>query len=151
MDRANNAIDAGIGIVIFNTKANMIEQSVRITFLATNNVVKYEEVLLALKELKGLEAKHESICSDSWLLVNQISKAFELKEKEMKKYLNEIKEWEAQFKAFKIMQILCNNNAHANTLATLFSIVPKNMKRVVHISTIIKLNIKKKESINELE
>lgn len=38
MDGASNAKGVDMGIVIFNTKKGIIEQSVRINFQATNNM-----------------------------------------------------------------------------------------------------------------
>lgn len=58
-----------------------IEQSMRIIFLVTNNVAEYEAILLDLKELKELGAKHIGLHGDSRLSVNQVLGTFELKSK----------------------------------------------------------------------
>lgn len=48
VDGTSNAKGAGVGIVIFTIDEGMIEQSVGINFTATNNVAKYETIMLAL-------------------------------------------------------------------------------------------------------
>lgn len=90
-DEASKAKGTSVGIVIFYTEGGMIEKSVKITFLATNNVAKYEATLLALKELKEFRIEHASMHNDSRLVVNQVIKTFEAKEKKIKKYLVDIK------------------------------------------------------------
>lgn len=115
-------------------KKGTIEQSVRISFTTTNNVAKYKVVLLTLK--------YVIIHSDSLLMVNQVNGTFENKEEKMNRYLMEIKEWAIEFKAFRNTQILCISNAHVDALATLSSIVPTNMKRIMHVSTITEPSVK---------
>lgn len=79
----------------------MIEQIVRITFLAINNVAKYEAVFLALKELGGLRMEWINVYNEFLRVVNQVNRTFEAKEEKIKKFLVEIKGREEKFKAFK--------------------------------------------------
>lgn len=78
-----------------------------------------------------LEAEHVSMHNVLRLVINQSNGIFEAKEEKMKKYLAKIKELATKFKTFKITQITLTNNAHVDALATLSSIVSKNMKGIM--------------------
>lgn len=68
VDGASNAKGVGVGMVMFIIDGGIIEQSIKVTFPATNIIVEYKAMLLALKELKGLRVECVNIPSDSdWL------------------------------------------------------------------------------------
>lgn len=70
----------------------MIERIVRITFPATNSMAEHEVVVLVLKELNELGAKHISMHNESRLVVNQVMGTFETSEENINNYLTKIKE-----------------------------------------------------------
>lgn len=77
---ACNSKGSGVKIAIFIHTGGLIEQYIKIYFLTTNNVVEYEELLLALCQLHPLKVKKILLYSDSSLIVNQVNNTFEAKE-----------------------------------------------------------------------
>ena len=62
--------DAGAGIWIHNTENNHAEgHSYKLNFQCTNNIAKYEALLLGLNLLKKLGAKRIKVHGDSELII----------------------------------------------------------------------------------
>ena len=58
----------------------MLRYGVQLQFLATNNEVKYEGILMELRLGKALRAKNLLIQSDSKLVIGKIQEEYEAKE-----------------------------------------------------------------------
>ena len=65
----------------------MFKYGVQLKFLATNNEVKYEGILMGLSVGKALGAKNLLLQSDPKLVIGQIKEEYEVKEERMQKYL----------------------------------------------------------------
>ncbi len=72
---------AGIGIVFYNEKNNLIEKYSQAIGDQTNNQAEYEAVIFALKKAKKLKFKNVECFSDSELIVNQLSHKYKIKDK----------------------------------------------------------------------
>lgn len=70
VDEDCNSKGLRVRIATFTPQRGLIEQCIKIAFLTTNNVVKYEVLLLVLYKLCSLEAKKVLVHSDSRLIVN---------------------------------------------------------------------------------
>ena len=57
-----------------------MKYGVQVKFLATNNEVEYEAILMGLRIARALGAKNISLRSDSQLVVGQVRGDFEAKE-----------------------------------------------------------------------
>ena len=60
-----------------------MKYGVQVKFLATNNEVEYEAILMGLRIARALGAKNISLRSDSQLVVGQVRGDFEAKETRM--------------------------------------------------------------------
>ena len=72
MDGASNAKGSGAGAVLISLKGLILEQAVRLSFLASNNEAEYEAFLIELKSAKRLGADLLLVFCDSQLVANQI-------------------------------------------------------------------------------
>ena len=86
-----------MGIIIVTPDREMLRYGVRLKFLATNNEVKYEGILMGLRHGKALRAKNLLIQSDSKLVIGQIKEEYEAKEERMQKYLRLTKHLTQEF------------------------------------------------------
>ena len=105
-----------IGIVIANEKKEIIKEIGKFIGRSTNNEAEYQAVVEALKtcgEKKNLDIE---FFIDSLLIVNQLNGKFKVKEPRMKKYFNEIKLLEKNFKSVKYTHIERSKNYAADKI-----------------------------------
>jgi len=105
-----------IGIVITNEKKEIIKEIGKFIGRSTNNEAEYQAVVEALKtcgEKKNLDIE---FFIDSLLIVNQLNGKFKVKEPRMKKYFNEIKLLEKNFKSVKYTHIERSKNYAADKI-----------------------------------
>ncbi|XP_074298696.1 uncharacterized protein LOC141629620 [Silene latifolia] len=119
VDGTSNAGGAGVGLVLKSPQGDLIVQSVRCEFKATNNEEEYEVLLLGLKLALDLKIRHLKVCSDSKLIVNHVNDCYEARDSRMMVYLDVAKELTLRFATFNIKQIPRDQNAEADALATL--------------------------------
>lgn len=70
----------------------MLELSIRLGFSASNNVAKYEVLLVGLRSAKKLKVRKIQIYCDSQLVVNQLSGEFEARNEKMATYAEAAKD-----------------------------------------------------------
>ena len=105
-----------IGIVIANEKKEIIKEIGKFIGRSTNNEAEYQAVVEALKtcgEKKNLDIE---FFIDSLLIVNQLNGKFKVKEPRMKKYFNEIKLLEKNFRSVKYTHIERSKNYAADKI-----------------------------------
>ena len=73
----------GVGVVITTLDEEVFKYEVQLKFLATNNEVKYEEILTGLRLGKALRAKNLLVQNDSKLVIGQIKEKYKAKEERM--------------------------------------------------------------------
>ena len=73
----------GVGVVITTPDREVLKYGVQLKFLATNNEVEYEGILMGLRIEKALGAKNLLIQSDSKLVIGQILEEYEAKKERM--------------------------------------------------------------------
>lgn len=110
-----------------------MEKSFRLGFLALNNEVEYEALLVGLRMSRQVRVDRVRLHCDSWLVVSQISSEFEVKDHRMMSYLEKVRVLKHQFKEMEILQIFRGSNSRADTLATLASSVADPLKRIVSV------------------
>ena len=76
-DRASNRKGAGIGIVLITPKKLIMEKSLLLGFLTTNNEAKYETLLAWVVMVRQLGGDVVELCSNSRLVVGQVNGEFE--------------------------------------------------------------------------
>jgi hypothetical protein len=111
-----------------------MEQAVRLGFLASNNVSEYEALLHSLRNAIALSADLHHVYCDSQLAVNQISGEYATKDDNMLAYLVEAKRLLREFKSVQVDPVSKDLNGHANSLASIASVVAPELRRIISVS-----------------
>lgn len=91
----------------------------RFEFKVTNNVVEYEALFVGLRLAKKMQVRKLIINSDSQMVVSQVNGTFIAKKMSMSSYLKLVMSLLGSFEKFELIQILRDENAHANALSKL--------------------------------
>ncbi|XP_075666063.1 uncharacterized protein LOC142635890 [Castanea sativa] len=136
-DGASNRKGVGIGIVLITPEKLIIEKSLRLGFVATNNEAKYEALLAGAQMVKNLGGKMVEFYCDSRLVVGQVNGEFEARDERMQKYLNRVRCALSTFEQFKVRQIPRGQNAHADSLAMLATSVGSKLPQTVMVEDLM--------------
>lgn len=78
---------AGAGVWIYNLENNHLEgHACRLNFKCTNNMAKYEALILGLKLVRNLGVKRVSIMGNSELIIKQIDVVYMTKDPRLSCY-----------------------------------------------------------------
>ena len=80
---ASNQKRAGIRIVLITPKKLIMEKSLRLGFLATNNEAEYEALLAGVAMVRQLGGKVVELYFDSRLIMGQVNGDFEARDERM--------------------------------------------------------------------
>ena len=83
VDGASNQKGSGIGLVLISLKKVIVEKSLRLDFLVTNNEAEYEAMLMGIAMVQRMGGKSIKVFSDSRLIVGQVKGEFKLKDERM--------------------------------------------------------------------
>ena len=86
VDGASNQKGLGIGLVLMSSEKVVIEKSLRLNFLATNNEAEYETLLVGMTMVQRMGGKSIKLFSDSRLVVGQVRGEFEAKDERIQGY-----------------------------------------------------------------
>ena len=111
----------------------IMEKSLRLEFLATNNEVEYEALLERIAMVRLLGGEMVELYSNSRLIVGQVNGDFEARDERMQRYLAKVQNARAQFKGFILKQIPRRQNSHADSLVMLATSLESSLPRVVVI------------------
>ncbi|XP_022848768.1 uncharacterized protein LOC111371087 [Olea europaea var. sylvestris] len=109
------------GVVLVSLEGHKLNSGVKFRFKATNNAAEYHALFAGLRLAKKMQIKRLRINSDSQLVVSQVNGSFLARDKTMASYLKMALNFLPSFEKYKIMQILCLENAHADALSKLAS------------------------------
>ena len=84
----------------------------------TNNIAKYEALLLGLRELKAMGVRRAISKYNSQVITCQVDKSSKEKNSTLEKYLDMVQRIEASFEGFLVKNIPRLDNEHADMLAT---------------------------------
>ncbi|XP_075662927.1 uncharacterized protein LOC142632392 [Castanea sativa] len=136
-DGASNRKGARIGIVLITPEKLVMEKSLRLGFVATNNEAEYEALLASAQMVTHLGGETVEFHCDSRLIVGQVNGEFEARDERMKKYLNRVKGVLGMFKNFKVRQILRGQNAHVDSLAMLATSLGSKLPRTIMVEDLM--------------
>ncbi|MDI3540479.1 Bifunctional protein [Koleobacter methoxysyntrophicus] len=114
-----NPGDAGIGVIIYDDKQNVIEKIGEYIGQTTNNIAEYTALKIALEKAVELKANKVDLYLDSELVVKQIKGEYQVKNKGLALIYREIKELLKNFKEYNINYISRTMNKEADRLANL--------------------------------
>ena len=83
VDGAVNQRGSGVGLVIISPEKIIIEKSLRLGFLATNNGAEYEALLVGMTMVQRMDGKVVEMFSDSRLIIGQVGGELEAKDLRM--------------------------------------------------------------------
>ena len=79
---------SGVGLVLISLERIIIEKSLRLGFLVTNNEAEYEALLFEMSMVQKMGEKDVEIFSDSRLVVGQVQGELETRDLRMQEYLS---------------------------------------------------------------
>ena len=126
----------------------VIEKSLRLGFLATNNEAEYEVLLARMTMVNKLGGEAIEVYSDSQLVVGQVNGEFEAKDERIQGYLVQVRQTQARFKRFILRQIPRGQNSHADSLAILATSLGSILPRVVIVEDMANSNLVKKPLVD---
>jgi len=112
-----NPGNAGIGIIIYNSKREILAEEAKYLGKATNNVAEYIAVIYGLQEGIIRKAKNLTIYTDSELLVRQIDGRYQIKNHFLKNLFLLVKHLSSGFEELTIKYISREKNKEADRLA----------------------------------
>ena len=90
IDGVANQRGSRVGLVVISPEKIIIEKSLKLGFLATNNEAEYEALLVRMTMVQKMGGKTVEIFSDSRLVVGQVRGELEAKDLRMQEYLNQV-------------------------------------------------------------
>lgn len=108
---------AAIGVVILDSKGQVLDELKRYIGETTNNMAEYQALLEALTEGKRLGGKEIQVFSDSELMVRQLNGIYKVKDAKLLDLYKEAKLLISHFNDFKIEHITRDKNSRADALA----------------------------------
>ncbi|KFK22553.1 hypothetical protein AALP_AAs68488U001400, partial [Arabis alpina] len=140
VDGSSSKNGSGVGIRLASPTGEILEQSFRLGFRASNNEAKYEAIIAGMRLAQGLNIEHVRAFCDSQLVSNQFSGEYATKEGRMEAYQKIVKDLASTFKEFTLTRIPRGENVDADALANLASASapPKDptLKRVIPVEVI---------------
>ncbi|HNX11013.1 MAG TPA: ribonuclease HI family protein [bacterium] len=108
---------AGIGVVIYNEKKEVIDKISEFLGVATNNQAEYRAILAGVKKAKELGGTELDFYLDSELAVKQLNREYKVKNKDLAPLFLEIYNLSLSFKKITFTHIPRALNAVADSLA----------------------------------
>uniref|UniRef100_A0A2N9I7G3 Uncharacterized protein n=1 Tax=Fagus sylvatica TaxID=28930 RepID=A0A2N9I7G3_FAGSY len=136
VDGASNMKGAGAGAVLVSPEGLILEQAVRLGFLASNNEAEYEALLIGLRSALRLGADRLQVFCDSQLVVNHISGEYSARDERMMTYLSITKSLLSKFEFVQVEQVRREYNSHADILAKLATALESDLHRSVTVEVL---------------
>ncbi|XP_072052088.1 uncharacterized protein [Arachis hypogaea] len=139
-DGSKHKDGAGVGILIVSPEGIPSEFLFELKYPCSNNVAKYEALILGLEILIDKGALEVQILGDSQLVLKQLSKEYKCNNETLQKYL--VTAWEllTSFQKVSLVHIPRIHNEIANELAQIASrywVRPKTLKKLSSIHQIL--------------
>jgi ribonuclease HI len=120
-DRAWGVVGASVAAILKSPLGIKMKYAARIQFKTeagkcSNNISKYEAILLGLRKLRALGVEHCIVNTDS-KVASQIEKECIARDENLERYLASVRRMEKFFKGFTIQHIERNKNEEADELA----------------------------------
>ena len=138
VDGAANQRGSGVGLVVTSLEGIIIEKSLRLGFLATNNEVECEALLEGMTMVQRMGARIVEVFSNSRLVVGQVNGELEARDTRMQDYLSQVRRLQSGFESFSLQQVPRSRNMHPDSLATLSSSSAQCLHRVILVEDLYK-------------
>ena len=131
VDGAVNQRGSRVGLVLVSPKPIIIEKSLRLGFLVTNNEAKCEVLLEEMSMIHKMGRKAIKIFSNSRLVVGQVKGELEARYERMQGYLSQVMHLQSNFESFSLPHIPRSGNTHVDSLAALVISSAQSLPRVI--------------------
>ena len=118
------------------TTSEILEQSFRLEFHASNNEDEYEALIAGLRLAHGLKICNIHAYYDSQLVASQYSGKYEARVERMDAFLKLVQNLAQEFDCFALTRIPRSENVQADALAALASSSDLGLKRVILVEFI---------------
>ena len=127
-----------IRLVLISLEKVIIEKSLRLDFLTTNNEAEYEVLLIGMTMVQRMGGKSIKVFLGLRLIVGQVKREFEAKDERMQGYLSQVKCLQLKFDSFDLLHIPRNGNAHADSLAMIATSFAHDLPRIILVEDLYK-------------
>jgi ribonuclease HI len=108
---------AGAAAVLVAPSKVRICYATRLDFSCTNNIAKYEALLLGLRKLKAMGIRGAILKTNSQFISGHVDKSNKARDPKLEKYLDTVRWLETSFEGFSVKNIPRGENEHADLLA----------------------------------
>jgi len=108
---------AGLGVIIYDDKKNILKRVKQYLGRTTNNVAEYVALIYGLQEGIIHRAKRITVYSDSELVVKQLEGSYRVKDELLKIFFKQVEHLQGGFEEVKIKHIDREENREADKLA----------------------------------
>jgi ribonuclease HI len=108
---------AGAAVVLVAPSKVKTCFAVKLDFSCTNNIAKYEALLLGLRKLRAMGIRRAILKTDSQVIAGHVDKSSKARDTKLEKYLDVVRRLEASFECFSVKNIPRGENEHADLLA----------------------------------
>ncbi|XP_010419143.1 PREDICTED: uncharacterized protein LOC104704812 [Camelina sativa] len=136
VDGASSKMGSRAGVRLTSPTGEILEQSFRLAFSASNNDAEYEALIAGLRLAHGISVKKIQAYCDSQLVTRQFSGDYATRHAHMDAYLKVVRNLSQKFEFFELVKIPRSDNAPADALATLASTSDPNLRRVIPVESI---------------
>ena len=92
MDKSSSMQAGGAGVVLHSSKRDMVECMIHLDFPTTNSEAEYKALIAGLDLTKVARATNMVMYCNSQVVTSQVNGDYECKNKQMKKYLEQVKD-----------------------------------------------------------
>jgi ribonuclease HI len=108
---------AGAAAILISPSKIKTCYAARLELNCTNNIAKYEALLLGLRKLKAMGIRRVVLKSDSQVIIGHVDKSIKARDPKLEKYLDTVRKMEASFEDFSVKNIPRGENEQADLLA----------------------------------
>ena len=138
VDGATNQRGFGVGLVLVSPEKIIIEKSLRLGFLATNNETEYEALMMGMTMVQRMGGKAVEMFSNSRLVVGQVNEELEATDERMQGYLGQVRRLQVGFESFSLLHVPRSGNTHVDSLATLATSSSQSLPLVILVEDLCK-------------
>ncbi|XP_024015869.1 uncharacterized protein LOC112089125 [Eutrema salsugineum] len=137
----------GIGIRLTSPTGEILEQSFRLNFHASNNKAEYEALIAGIRLAQGIGVRKIRTFCDSQLVACQVNGEYEAKDGRMGAYLKVVRDLVQKFDKFELTRIPRGENTSADALAALASTSDPDLRRTIPVEFIERPSIEEVEGV----
>ena len=127
-----------MGLIVVSPEKIIIEKSLKLGFLATNNEAEYGTLLVGMAIVQKMGGRIMELFSNSRLVVGQVKGELEARNLRMQEYLNQVRHLQSMIKSFTLQQIPRSKNTHPDSLATLATFSAQSLPQVILVEDLCK-------------